>query len=66
MPRGGRRENQGRKAQDGAVDTVRVNVTLDQSTIDNAREIGDGNLSAGIRIAVAKASKKRTGPAGSR
>ena len=58
MPRGGIREGQGRKAQDGVVDTVRVNVSLDQATIDQARDIGDGNLSAGIRIAVAKASKK--------
>jgi len=62
MPRGGVREGQGRKAPDGVVDTMRVNVSLDQATIDNARDIGDGNLSAGIRIAVAKASKKRTRP----
>lgn len=60
MPRGGIRKGQGRKAPDGVVDTVRVNVSLDPATIEKARDIGDGNLSAGIRIAVAKAPKKRT------
>lgn len=32
----------------------RVNVMLDQETSDKASEIGSGNLSAGIRIAVKK------------
>lgn len=31
---------------------VRVNLTLDRRTIERARALGDGNLSAGIRKAV--------------
>lgn len=31
---------------------VRHNVMLDEHTVAKARELGDGNLSAGIRIAV--------------
>lgn len=30
----------------------RVNVMLDQKTIEKASDIGSGNLSAGLRIAV--------------
>lgn len=37
----------------------RVNVMLDQGTIDKASDIGSGNLSAGLRIAVKKAKKPR-------
>lgn len=36
----------------------RVNVMLDDGTINDAREIGKGNLSSGIRSSVAE-SKKR-------
>lgn len=32
----------------------RVNVMLDEETIQKASSIGGGNLSAGIRLAVAK------------
>ena len=32
---------------------LRKNVALDPDTIARAKEIGDGNLSAGLRIAVA-------------
>lgn len=64
MPRGGIREGQGRKAQDGVVDTVRVNVSLDLPTITKAREIGQGNLSAGIRAAVAQAKTPKKNRAG--
>lgn len=49
--RGGPGRNQGRKAVDGC-DVKRVNVMLDDKTIDKARDIGEGNLSAGIRKAV--------------
>lgn len=35
----------------------RVNVMLDQQTIDKASDIGSGNLSAGLRIAVTKHRK---------
>ncbi len=34
------------------VDAKRVNVMLDADTIEVARKMGDGNLSAGIRLAV--------------
>ena len=34
---------------------VRAQVSLDQATIDQAREMGEGKLSAGIRRAVAAA-----------
>jgi hypothetical protein len=40
----------------------RVNVMLDQPTIEKASEIGSGNLSAGLRIAVAS-HKRKTPPA---
>jgi hypothetical protein len=36
----------------------RVNVMLDQRTVDKASEIGSGNLSAGLRIAVKRFRKK--------
>jgi hypothetical protein len=36
-----------------SIDAKRVNVSLDESTINAARKIGGGNLSAGIRLAVA-------------
>lgn len=41
----------------------RVNVMLDQVTIEKASDIGSGNLSAGLRIAVAK-HRKRLRPKG--
>jgi len=36
-----------------SIDAKRVNVSLDESTINAARKIGGGNLSAGLRLAVA-------------
>lgn len=33
-------------------DAKRVNLFLDESTTENAKQIGDGNLSLGVRIAV--------------
>jgi hypothetical protein len=35
----------------------RMNVMLDEATIEKASDIGSGNLSAGLRIAVKKAKK---------
>lgn len=35
------------------IDARRVNVTLDKRTIEEARKLGDGNISEGIRLAVA-------------
>jgi hypothetical protein len=52
VSRGGKRQGQGRKAQDGAKAVQRVNTSLDAATIAKARKLGDGNLSAGIRKAV--------------
>jgi hypothetical protein len=40
--------------KDGA---IRVLVTLDQQTIDRASKLGGGNVSAGIRKALAQKSK---------
>ena len=33
-------------------DAKRVNLFLDESTTENAKQIGNGNLSLGVRIAV--------------
>ena len=52
--RGGSRPGAGRKTSDGAKELKRTNVMLDDSTIDRAIEIGEGNLSLGIRRAVKK------------
>lgn len=38
----------------------RVNVMLDDETVEKASGIGEGNLSAGLRIAVKKYRKKPT------
>ena len=38
-----------------SIDAKRVNVTLDAETIDRAKALGGGNLSAGIREAVKRA-----------
>ena len=46
-----------RKPQDG-VEVRRVQVMLDEQTIDQARQIGGGNLSHGLRLAVRAASRK--------
>lgn len=53
--RGGARPGAGRPAEiEGA---RRVNVMLDAETIEAAKKIGAGNLSAGIRKAVKEVSK---------
>lgn len=49
--RGGTRPGAGRPAE--IADARRVNVTLDPATIERAKEIGAGNVSQGIRTAVA-------------
>jgi hypothetical protein len=56
--RGGPGRNQGRHTDDQANDLRRVNVMLDDPTIDGGKTIGAGNLSLGIRRAVKKVSKK--------
>ena len=42
----------GRQTRDGA-EVRRVQVTLDDATIERAKALGDGNLSQGIRQAIA-------------
>lgn len=51
--RGGARVGAGRATADGAHGVIRKNVTLDQSSIDKLRTLGDGDLSLGIRRAAA-------------
>lgn len=54
--RGGKRENAGRPTPDKAQSLKRKTVMLDDATVDKATGIGEGNLSAGIRIAVKRSS----------
>lgn len=49
---GGAGRGQGRKTSDGAHNLQRKQVMLDQTTIDQLKDIGKGNLSLGIRILV--------------
>lgn len=51
--RGGARAGAGRPAADGARAMSRRNVMLDDDTVDWLRELGGGELSAGIRKAAA-------------
>jgi hypothetical protein len=53
---GGKREGAGRTS----IGVRNVQLTLDDETIDKGTDIGDGNLSRGVRIAV-KEHKKRPG-----
>ena len=46
------KQTKGRQTRDGAA-VRRVQVMLDEETIDRAKALGDGNLSQGIRQAVA-------------
>jgi len=53
---GGAGRGQGRRADDGATELQRKQVKLDQQTIDAMTDIGDGNLSLGIREAARRLS----------
>jgi hypothetical protein len=53
---GGKREGAGRPS----LGVRKVRLTLDNETIDKGTDIGQGNLSLGVRIAV-KEHKKKTG-----
>ena len=53
---GGKREGAGRPS----IGVRKVRLTLDDETIDKGTDIGDGNLSMGVRIAV-KEHKKKSG-----
>lgn len=50
---GGPGRGQGVKAADGATGLKRVNVSLDDASIEALRQLGDGELSLGIRRAAA-------------
>jgi len=50
--RGGARPGAGRPTKDDAKNLKRINVMLDDTTINHGVKIGDGNLSLGIRRAV--------------
>lgn len=52
--RGGKREGAGRPS----IGVRKVKLTLDDETIDKGTDIGDGNLSLGVRIAVKEHQKK--------
>ena len=54
--RGGAGRNQGRKAQDGAEGLLRFNIMLDPDSLERARSLGEGNVSLGIRKAIAEAA----------
>lgn len=45
-------KTKGRQTRDGAA-VRRVQVTLDEITVERAKALGDGNLSQGIRQAIA-------------
>ncbi len=47
------KQTKGRKTRDGAA-VRRVQVMLDEATIERAKALGDGNVSMGLRIAVMK------------
>ena len=51
---GGKREGAGRPP----TGVRKVQLTLDDKTIDKGTEIGEGNLSRGVRIAVSDYKKK--------
>ena len=51
---GGKREGAGRPA----IGVQKVQLTLDDKTIDKGTDIGEGNLSRGVRIAVKDYKRK--------
>lgn len=52
--RGGKREGAGRPS----TGVRKVQITLDEQTIDEGKKIGDGNLSRGVRTAVKEYKRK--------
>jgi hypothetical protein len=53
-PRGGRREGAGRPS----TGVRKIQITLDDKTIEKGKKIGEGNLSRGVRIAVKEHKRK--------
>ena len=54
------KQTKGRQARDGAK-VRRVQVTLDEDTIERAKALGDGNLSIGLREMAKEAEMRVTG-----
>lgn len=54
---GGAGRGQGARAEDGATNMRRVNITIDAAHDDIARQLGGGDRSLGIRRALAHASR---------
>jgi hypothetical protein len=54
---GGAGRGQGARAEDGATNVRRVNITIDDAHDDIARQLGGGDRSLGIRRALAHASR---------
>lgn len=52
------KQTKGRQTRDGAA-VRRVQVMLDEATIERAKGLGDGNVSQGIRKAVKEAVTER-------
>jgi hypothetical protein len=57
--RGGARPGAGRKAKDGASETVRKAMSLDKASVEWALEIGDGEFSVGVRRALRLSKEMR-------
>jgi hypothetical protein len=53
---GGARRGAGKKAPDGLA--RRVNITITERSIEQAKALGNGNVSRGIALALETASKK--------
>jgi hypothetical protein len=49
--RGGPRRNAGRKTELNGQPTKRVQLTLDERTVELLKVLGDGNMSRGARVA---------------
>jgi hypothetical protein len=58
---GGPGRGQGRKTPDSPTGELKVySVRLDQKTVETLKEVGGGNVSAGIRILVKQEQKNET------
>ena len=56
--RGGRREGAGRPALPNDERLIQTTVRVAQSDLDSLKELGNGNLSEGVRLATAIAVKQ--------
>ena len=62
--RGGARPGAGRQrgADPNAAHRVRRMIMLSDEELDKARTLGDGNISAGVRLALALGNRRPQGP----